>query len=104
MIKDIIVNLEHQIARDRARDFAISVAETFDAHVAGVAFAYAPDFPAYAMMEIPADIVAQMNAESEKAAQKTGFSGRVVSTPATNLLRPSMVSRTRSPLLPWSRK
>jgi nucleotide-binding universal stress UspA family protein len=68
MIKDIIVNLEHQIARDPARDFAISVAETFDAHVAGVAFAYAPDFPGYAMMEIPADIVAQMNAESEKAA------------------------------------
>ena len=68
MIKDIIVNLEHGIARDTARDFAISVAETFDAHVAGVAFAYAPDFPGYAMMEIPADIVAQMSAESEKAA------------------------------------
>ena len=68
MIKDIIVNLEHQIARDTARDFAISIAETFDAHVAGVAFAYAPDFPAYAMMEIPAGILAQMNAESEKAA------------------------------------
>jgi nucleotide-binding universal stress UspA family protein len=68
MIRDIIVNLEHQITRDPARDFAISVAETFDAHVAGVAFAYAPDFPGYAMMEIPADIVAQMNAESEKAA------------------------------------
>src|SRR4030081_1390614 len=68
MIKDIIVNLEHQIARDTARDFAISVAETFDAHVAGVAFAYAPDFPGYEIMEIPADIVTQMNAESEKAA------------------------------------
>jgi hypothetical protein len=38
MIKDIIVNLERRIGRDPARDFAISVAETFDAHVAGVAF------------------------------------------------------------------
>jgi hypothetical protein len=46
MIKDIIVNLEHKIARDPARDFAVTIAETFDAHIAGVAFAYAPDFRA----------------------------------------------------------
>jgi nucleotide-binding universal stress UspA family protein len=68
MIKDIIVNLEHKIARDPARDFAITIAETFDAHVAGIAFAYAPHFSGYAMLEIPSDIVAQMIAESEKAA------------------------------------
>lgn len=68
MIKDIIVNLEHKITRDPARDFAISVAESFDAHVAGVAFAYAPDFPGYAMLDIPAEIVTQMIAESEKTA------------------------------------
>jgi nucleotide-binding universal stress UspA family protein len=67
MIKDIIVNLEHKIARDPARDF-ISIAETFDTHIAGIAFAYAPDFPGYVMLEIPSDIVAQMIAESEKAA------------------------------------
>jgi hypothetical protein len=67
-IKDIIVNLEQQISRDPARDFAITVAETFDAHIAGIAFAYAPDFPRYVMLEIPPDIVAQMIAESEKAA------------------------------------
>jgi nucleotide-binding universal stress UspA family protein len=68
MIKDIIVNLEHKIARDPARDFAITIAETFDTHIAGIAFAYAPDFPGYVMLEIPSDIVAQMIAESEKAA------------------------------------
>src|ERR1700676_1075516 len=68
MIKDIIVHLEHRIARDPARDFAITVAETFDAHVAGVAFAYTPDFPGYVMLETPPDILAQMMAESEKAA------------------------------------
>jgi nucleotide-binding universal stress UspA family protein len=68
MIKDIIVNLEHKIARDPARDFAITIAETFDAHVAGVAFAYTPDFPGYVMLEIPSNIVAQVTAESEKAA------------------------------------
>src|ERR1700681_4189608 len=68
MIKDIIVHLEHRIARDPARDFAVTVAETFDAHVAGVAFAYTPDFPGYVMPETPPDILAQMIAESEKAA------------------------------------
>jgi len=68
MIKDVIVHLEHQIARDPARDFAITIAETFDAHVAGVAFAYTPDFPGYVMLETPPDILAQMIAESEKVA------------------------------------
>jgi nucleotide-binding universal stress UspA family protein len=68
MIKDIIVNLELRIARDPAREFAIAIAETFDTHVAGVAFAYAPEFPGYVMLEIPPQIVAQMIAESEKAA------------------------------------
>src|ERR1700731_892895 len=68
MIKDIIVHLEHQAARDPARDFAVTIAEIFDAHLAAVAFAYAPDFPGYVMLEIPPDIVAQMIAESEKVA------------------------------------
>jgi len=70
MIKDIIVNLEHQVARDPARDFAISIAESFDTHVAGVAFAYIPEFPGYVMLEgIPHDMMAQMVAESEKTAR-----------------------------------
>jgi nucleotide-binding universal stress UspA family protein len=68
MIKDIIVNLEHRLGRDPARDFAITIAETFDTHIAGVTFAYAPDFPSYVTLEIPPDIVAAMIAESEKSA------------------------------------
>ena len=68
MIKDIIVNLELRIARDPAREFAIAIAETFDTHVAGVAFAYAPEFPGYVILEIPPQVVAQMIAQSEKAA------------------------------------
>src|SRR6267154_2212745 len=48
MIKDIVVNLEHKITRDPARDFAITVAETFDAHIAGVAFAAIERFDAAA--------------------------------------------------------
>jgi nucleotide-binding universal stress UspA family protein len=69
MIKDIVVNLEHDVSRDRAREFAITVAEAFDAHIAGVAFAYAPDFPGYVMLEIPPNIVAIMVEESDKAAE-----------------------------------
>lgn len=68
MIKDIIVHLEHQAARDPVRDFAVTIAETFDAHLVAVAFAYAPDFPGYVMLEIPPDIVARMIAESEQVA------------------------------------
>ena len=64
MIKDIIVHLEHQAARDPARDFAVTIAEIFDAHLAAVAFAYAPGFPGYVMLEIPPDVAAQMIAES----------------------------------------
>jgi nucleotide-binding universal stress UspA family protein len=67
MIKDILVNLEHNIVGDPARDFAITLAETCDAHIAGVALACTPAIPGYAL-EIPSDIVARMVAESEKAA------------------------------------
>jgi hypothetical protein len=45
MIKDIIVRQERQAARDPAHDFAFTIAVIFDAHLAGVNFAYAPDFP-----------------------------------------------------------
>jgi|SRR3954469_10040840 nucleotide-binding universal stress UspA family protein len=69
MIKDIVVNLEHDVSRDRARDFAITVAEAFDVHIAGVAFAYAPEFPGYMTLEIPPDIVAGMVEESKNAAE-----------------------------------
>ena len=68
MIKDIIVNLEHQIARDPARDFAVTIAEAFDAHIVGVAFAYAPEFPGYVMLDMPPDIVAQLIAGSNFSA------------------------------------
>jgi hypothetical protein len=68
MIKDVVVNLEHDVSRDLARDFAITVAEAFDAHIAGVVFAYAPEFPGYVMLEIPPNIVAAMVEESKKAA------------------------------------
>ena len=56
MIKDIIVNLglgQH----DPAGDFAISLAENFDAHILGVAFAYDPIIPVSDMGGIPPDFI-----------------------------------------------
>lgn len=40
MIKDIILNIEQDAVRDHASDFAMSIAEQFDSHIAGIAFAY----------------------------------------------------------------
>jgi nucleotide-binding universal stress UspA family protein len=65
MIKDIIVNLDLG-ARDCAGDFALSVAETFDAHVLGVAVAYDPIISGSIMGGIPTQFIDSWRAESEK--------------------------------------
>lgn len=71
MIRDILVNLEHEPAHDAARDFAISVAESLDAHLAGVSFAYLSDLPSRVMAQFPPDVIAEMIAQSEKVASVT---------------------------------
>lgn len=65
MIKDIIVNLDLG-ARDCAGDFALSVAEAFDAHVLGVAVAYDPIISGSIMGGIPPQFIDSWRAESEK--------------------------------------
>src|SRR5260370_24399643 len=42
MIKDILVNLSYGTSRDGVSNYALSVAETFGAHIVGTAFAYYP--------------------------------------------------------------
>jgi len=42
MVKDLVVNLTVGSDRDVAAQFAISIAEAFEAHIAGIAFAYDP--------------------------------------------------------------
>jgi nucleotide-binding universal stress UspA family protein len=42
MIKDLVVNLTLEAARDPAADFAVSIAAAFQAHIAAVAFAFDP--------------------------------------------------------------
>jgi len=40
MIKDILVNLSYRTSQDGVSNYALSVAETFGAHIVGTAFAY----------------------------------------------------------------
>ena len=67
MIKDIVVNLGLG-ERDPAGDFAISVAETFEAHLLGVAFVYDPVIPGSVMGGIPPQFIESQRREFEKKA------------------------------------
>lgn len=68
MIKDIVVNLGLG-ERDPAGEFAVSLAETFSAHVLGVAFAYEPVIPGTVMGGIPPDFIEAQRTESDKKAR-----------------------------------
>jgi nucleotide-binding universal stress UspA family protein len=68
MIKDIVVNLSLG-PRDPAGDYAVSVAEAFEAHVLGIAVAYEPVIPGNVMGGIPPEIIESQRAESNKKAQ-----------------------------------
>jgi nucleotide-binding universal stress UspA family protein len=70
MIKDIVVNLAPG-GSDPAANFAISVAETFEAHLTGVAFVYDPVIPGSVMGGIPAEFIEMQRAEAEKSANET---------------------------------
>jgi nucleotide-binding universal stress UspA family protein len=71
MIKDILLYLERDPSHDPVRDFALSMAESLEAHVTGVAFAYHPDISGYMMPNFPAAMLAEMLAENERVARAT---------------------------------
>jgi nucleotide-binding universal stress UspA family protein len=65
MIKDVVVNLSIGAARDATADYAISLAEAYEAHIAGIAFAYEPVIgPA----SIPPQFIDEQRVESRTAA------------------------------------
>jgi nucleotide-binding universal stress UspA family protein len=69
MIKDIVLALEVGSSRDAARDYAISVAATFDAHLAAIGFDYAPVLPPVdTVSAIPSDILDAEREANRKAA------------------------------------
>jgi nucleotide-binding universal stress UspA family protein len=68
MLKDIIVNLglgEH----DPAGEYAISLADAFEAHLLGVAFSFEPVIPGMVMGGIPPQFIDSQRAESDKKAR-----------------------------------
>ena len=67
-MKDLIVKLEIEQDHHQSLDFAISVAEAFNAHIAGVAFGSLAGLPNYSMIGVPGDVVGQIMAESEQMA------------------------------------
>src|SRR5258708_24705931 len=69
MIKDLLVNLTVGTDGDPAARFAISIAETFEAHVAGIAFAYDPVITPTVMDGLSAAWVDTQRTENRAAAQ-----------------------------------
>jgi nucleotide-binding universal stress UspA family protein len=69
MVKDIILNLELDKSRDSVRDYAISIAETFDSHIAGVAFADGSNIPGFFTPDVPSRILTSIVAEQDRAAR-----------------------------------
>lgn len=67
MIKDIVVNLSVGEKASPACDYAVSVAATFDAHLAGIAFLYDPIVPVSGAGYIPADVIDAQERENEEA-------------------------------------
>ena len=71
MIKDIVVNLNVGEKASPACDYAISVAATFDAHLAGVAFLYDPIIPVSGAGYIPADVIEAQERDNQAATRAT---------------------------------
>jgi nucleotide-binding universal stress UspA family protein len=69
MIKDVILNLERNKSRDSVRDYAITLARTFDAHLTAVAFADGANIPISVLPEFPTAVIANLLAENEKIAR-----------------------------------
>jgi nucleotide-binding universal stress UspA family protein len=69
MIKDVLVNLSLDTDRDPARDFAISLAREFDAHLTGIALECEPSVPGTLFDGAVASITATYRAQNRKIAQ-----------------------------------
>jgi nucleotide-binding universal stress UspA family protein len=69
MMKDLLVNLATGIADDATPDYAVSLARTFEAHAAGVAFAYEAVPAAMLIDDIPPTWIETFRREAEEAAK-----------------------------------
>lgn len=71
MIKDIVVCLPDPDPQSTISRFAISVANHFESHLTGIAFAYQPQFPVVGYNAIPAEYIDGLWAESRQRAGAT---------------------------------
>src|SRR4249919_1632816 len=69
MIKDLIVNLAVGTERDRARDYALTIAEAFNAHLVGMALAYEHFISGSVRSGLAADLVAEATQQHGKAVE-----------------------------------
>jgi nucleotide-binding universal stress UspA family protein len=69
MIKDIVVNLSLDPSNVVAAEFAVAVASTCEAHLAGIAFAYLPIMPVTDLDGAPSELLEFQRVANEKAAQ-----------------------------------
>ena len=68
MIKDVLVNISVGVEKDATLDYALTLAKSFDAHAAGVAFAYEAVPPAMLMDDVPPTWIEEFRREAEEAA------------------------------------
>jgi nucleotide-binding universal stress UspA family protein len=69
MIKDIVVNLSLREDGGSVGDYAVSVAETLEAHITGIAFVFDPIVPVSGTGYIPAEVIETQQADNEAAAK-----------------------------------
>src|SRR4029077_4065089 len=69
MIKDILVSLPVGRLSDSAVNYAVSVAEAFEAHLTGVAFVHEPFVPGTVFDGAATGFIATYRAQVEKAAK-----------------------------------
>jgi nucleotide-binding universal stress UspA family protein len=69
MIKDIVVNLSIREDGGVVGDYAVSVADTLGAHIAGIAFVFDPIVPISGTGYIPAEIIDTQLSDNQAAAQ-----------------------------------
>jgi len=69
MFKDIVVNLSVRKGSKAVGDYAVSVAETLEAHLTGVAVAFVPSIPGASLGYLPIETIEAQQRENEMAAE-----------------------------------
>jgi nucleotide-binding universal stress UspA family protein len=91
MIKDIVVHLLPKSTNDASTGFAVSLAQIFDAHVAGITFAYEPVAVGAIFDGLPAALIDNQRRENQKAANdavaRFEQAARAAGVPAETQLR-----------------